>query len=168
MQYYSSECPVLGATDGVSYEIAVAGCHFGCRGCQNPDLQNFNAGSVLEGEVLQHLLEDIHKYYDKQMIDNIDLVGGEPLDQSGLSDFLKLIRKEFPKLKIWIYTGYEKEKIPDSLLGLSDYIKCGQYIESWRNDEGFRSEFGPILATSNQYIIKCSKELEGRHSKCLS
>lgn len=164
MRYYSSECPVLSATDGISYEISVCGCHFHCKNCQNPELQDFNNGEELTNNLLNNIIEDIRKYYNKGLIDNIDIIGGEPLDQnrSEFIAFLEIIKEKFPKLGIWIYTGYEIEDIPDRILELSDYIKCGRYIEELRNENGFKSKYGPSLITSNQYIIKCSDELKRR------
>lgn len=167
MRYYSSECPILSATDGVSYEISVCGCHFHCKNCQNPELQDFNAGKELTNDLLNEIVNDINKYYKRGLIDNIDIIGGEPLDQNRFKfvEFLKRIKKEFPKLGIWIYTGYEISDISNEILELSDYIKCGQYIDELRNNDGFKSKYGPSLITSNQYIVKCSEELE-RRNKC--
>lgn len=165
MRYYSKEVPVLAATDGVSYEIAVAGCHFNCPNCQNPHLQSFDAGVDFDDKVIISLLTDIKHYYDKEMIDNIDIIGGEPLDQDRekFKHFLHLLKKNFPKLRIWIYTGYESFDIPDDILHLCDYIKCGRYMENLRGTgDGFKSRFGPYLITSNQYIINCEEELKRR------
>lgn len=164
MRYYSSECPVLSATDGISYEISVAGCHFHCKNCQNPDLQDFSAGSELNEELLSNLINDIQKYRLK--IDNIDIIGGEPLDQphDEFVKFLSVLKDKFSELNIWIYTGYEINQVSNDILELVDYIKCGQYIEELKSDDGFKSEYGPTLVTSNQYIVKCKDELERRLS----
>lgn len=163
MRYYSSECPVLAATNGISYEIAVAGCNFHCKGCQNPELQDFNAGQELDELLMNSLINDIRKYESR--IDNIDIIGGEPLDQpfDDLISFLSMLKSNFPNKGIWIYTGYEISQISSDILELCDYIKCGQYKEELRSDDGFKSEFGPWLVTSNQYIIKCEDELKRRN-----
>lgn len=164
MRYYSSECPVLSATDGVSYEISVTGCHFHCHNCQNPELQNFSLGKLIDDNLTNYIIKDIHKYYDSDKIDNIDLIGGEPLDQDHdeLVKFLSVLRSEFPKLGIWIYTGHEIDEVKTDILQLCDYIKCGQYVEELRSNNGFKSEYGPVLITSNQYIVKTTDELSKR------
>jgi len=162
MRYYSSECPILSATDGLSYEIALTGCHFNCKGCHNKNLQDFNVGTELNRYNLGLLIDDIGFY--RTRIDNIDIIGGEPLDQNHdeFLAFLQILKNRFPELGIWIYTGYEIHQVPSDILRYSDYIKCGRYIEKLRSDDGFKSEYGPTLATSNQYIIKCSDELANR------
>lgn len=159
MRYYSSECPVLSATNGISYEISLCGCHFHCRNCQNAELQDFNAGDAMTESLINKIVDDIKRYRLK--IDNIDIIGGEPLDQNHneFINFLKILKKTFPELGIWVYTGYEISQVPTDVLELVDYIKCGQYIEELKSKDGFKSKYGPTLATSNQYIIKCSHEL---------
>ena len=165
MYYYASSVPVLAATDGVSYEIAVSGCHFKCKGCQNKELQCKKSGIYVSDEVLSKIVKDIHTYYDKGLLDSIDIIGGEPLDQNRerFLEFLDCLKSEFPKLKIWIYTGYEIHDVDSEILKRCDYIKCGQYIEELRQDTD--SGYGPILATSNQYIIDCKVELSTRESR---
>lgn len=158
MNYYSSACPVLASTDGVAYELVITGCHQNCPGCHSPHLHDFNEGTPINEVLENEIVNDIKKYSDCDKIDNICIIGGEPLDQNhnDLIKFLSRLRTEFKNLGIWVYTSYDIKDVPTDVLKLTDYIKCGKYVEELKTDSGFKSEYGPTLATSNQYIVKSS------------
>jgi anaerobic ribonucleoside-triphosphate reductase activating protein len=139
-----------------SLEIYVAGCNASphCPNCHNPESWNFNLGENYDFEYLLKL-ENKVKNFDN-MIDNIMIMGGEPLDQN---------KKEIYELffdiatsstlntkKIWLFTRYELENIAKEIKDLCDYIKCGKYIKELSCDNNI--QHGIKLATSNQNIYK--------------
>ena len=59
-------------------EIYLAGCYGDCYNCHNPELKNFNHGNYFKHEITNIK----NKIYDfSNLIDNIWILGGEPLDQ---------------------------------------------------------------------------------------
>ena len=111
-------------------EIYLAGClppH--CPGCHNEELWNFERGAVLaewENRIRSFALE-----YggDIPLIQNVFILGGEPLDQYlvKLHGLLGFVREVFPRTRLWLWTRYEIDYVPHYIAGLCDYIKTGRY-----------------------------------------
>jgi hypothetical protein len=120
---------------------------------KNDDLQNEVGSDYLSMDNVKGITfcsSNIEKF--NNMIDNIMIFGGEPLDNSiyemvkFLSD-LKTLNK-----KIWLFTRYELDNIKTTIICLCDYIKTGAYIEDKLVDN--HEMFGIKLASSNQQIYK--------------
>ena len=81
-------------------------------------------------------IENIVAQIKEAEINNVTILGGEPLDQ--LEETIKLM-DNIKKLDIGIilYTGYEKEEIENSnknrVLNYADILISGRYIEEKRN-----------------------------------
>lgn len=92
------------------------------------------------------------------MIENIWILGGDPLDQD-LSDLLDLIISvKYTQKKIWIFTRYEIDEVPDIVKQYVDYIKTGRYEENSRSYTVSSIANGIKLASKNQKIYKKTKE----------
>jgi len=110
--------------EGMSCEIFISGCHHKCDGCQNPELWDFNYGKEMR---ILDILEEIAWRY--KWVDNVVLSGGDPM-WSGM-ETLKLVReikKEFPLLPIWLYTGFTKEEIDKDILLTEIFNNCDVII----------------------------------------
>ncbi len=132
-----------------SFEIFVSGCcgpH--CDNCHNPELWDYAIGKSLNDDFLIDLKNNIESKID--MIKNIFILGGEPLDQSK-EEIIKLLNflKQFKK-PLWLFTKYEKKEVPKELFQYLNYIKCGRYVPGKKVSN--RVKFGIRLATSNQNI----------------
>lgn len=152
-------------------EVYLAGCKGYCQGCHSPHTHDPNLGTPID-QVMHHLIEDIRHYYDRGFVDNIVILGGEPLDNpdNELEEFIQRLKMFFPKSKIWLYTHFEIDEVIKShpiSLGLLDYIKCGKYEESLKSDSGFKDpNTGVTLATSNQYILNVKEYFTHESSDC--
>ncbi len=141
--------------NNLSLNIYIAGCRgvngAHCNGCHNPSTWNFDQG-VHYTEALKSIRKYVSNDYD--IIDNIMIFGGEPLDQNkcSLIDFLKELQ-EFRK-SVWLFTRYEFKDVDSEIIGLLNYVKCGYYDELLRCDDNV--QFGVSLSTSNQKIHKLS------------
>lgn len=135
-----------------TFEIYVSGCDGICgKQCHNYELRDFDLGEDYD-VVLPKIISKIKD--SDSMIENIWILGGEPLlqDKYDLTDMvsqLKLLNK-----KMWLFTRFELEEIKEiySEYKLFDYIKCGKYISNLIVDNNIQN--GIKLATSNQYIIE--------------
>lgn len=127
--------------DGLSFVVYFQGCSRGCPGCHNPELQSSTGGEdVSVYELLEQIKENIEWYRA------VVLQGGEPLEQHPV--YLAVLIKEIQKLglKVWLYTGYEYEEIPEWYRSHVDVIKSGAYVEELRT--------GSFPASSNQKIYR--------------
>jgi len=135
-----------------SLDIYVAGCSGSphCVNCHNKLSWDFNQGELYNKEYSEKLLVKV-KNFDN-LIDNIMLFGGEPLDQNHDELLHMLLDLKSLNKHIWIFTRYEIEKIPKEIRELCDYIKCGRYLPKLTTDTN--NMYGIKLATSNQHIYK--------------
>lgn len=133
-----------------SFEIYVSGCKAYCKGCHNPELRDFNIGNPLTQTTIDNIINKIKEF--DMLIDNIWILGGEPLDQN--IDDLEWLLQELHKTKksIWLFTRFELKEIPSNIKQFCHYIKCGPYIESLQTKNNI--QYGIQLATSNQNIYK--------------
>jgi anaerobic ribonucleoside-triphosphate reductase activating protein len=141
---------IIGTEIGLQHnalEIYVAGCKAPhCPGCHNPESWEFNQGTPY-----RVLLPRLVQKAQCTLIDNIWILGGEPLDQD-LLDLRHLIdRLDSSQKPIWLFTRYQLEDVPDSIRFWLSYVKTGQYD----SDAGPGDvEHGVTLATANQHIFK--------------
>lgn len=95
---------------GIGISLFVQGCHFHCQGCFNQDTWDFNGGSEWSRDIEDKFVELANKEY----IERISILGGEPLADENVETIYKLIKrlkKTYPNKKIWLYTGYTWEEI---------------------------------------------------------
>ena len=132
-----------------SYEIYLSGCKRHCKGCHNPDSWDFNNGDILDDKLINKLINRIN---NNSSIKNIWIVGGEPLHQDINELSLLLSKLKETNKPIWLFTHYEYQEIPLTILNQIDYVKTGFYDETLKCDNNIH--FGVKLDTSNQKIIK--------------
>jgi anaerobic ribonucleoside-triphosphate reductase activating protein len=134
-----------------AFEIYLSGCRGNCKGCHNPELKNFNAGTKLTASYFTKLNNKLNMFADT--IESIWILGGEPLDQdiSELEQFLRNLH-ETTNARIYLFTRYNIKDIPLQIKVLCDYIKSGEYDENLKVDN--HHSFGVKLSSSNQKIYK--------------
>lgn len=133
-----------------SLDIYVAGCKGHCKNCHNPESWDFSQGSPY-GKNLEITIEEKIKSFDN-LIKNIMIFGGEPLDQPQ-EELIKLLvfLNQFNK-DIWLFTRFEFENIPQEIKSKINYLKCGPYIDEQRTSDN--KQYGINLSTLNQKIYK--------------
>lgn len=102
------ECDVANGP-GVRVSLFVSGCNHHCKGCFNQIAWNFNYGNEFTNETINKILDDL----DREYIEGLSLLGGEPLEyvnQKGLVSLVKQVKTRFPNKTIWCYTGFDFEK----------------------------------------------------------
>lgn len=128
--------------DKPAFTIWFSGCSMRCDGCQNPELWDKDFGDKID---IPELLKIIQHQKMKLNIEDVVLLGGEPLEQLDLPILCKCLADR--GYKIWLYTGEEFEDIPDVLKPYLYTIKCGKYKEEYREEGRF-----PI--TTNQRVFR--------------
>ena len=125
--------------DEISLSINISNCPHRCPGCHAPYLQK-NEGDELTIDVLKSLVNK------NKGISCICFFGGD-VDKENLCFLLKETRKEFPDIKLAVYSG--DDRIDYKIAKLLDYYKVGPYV----------NELGPLDSkTTNQrmYFIEHS------------
>lgn len=147
--------------DGPGFRLVIftQGCPRHCPGCHNSDLIPARGGrEMTPDEVLQLIRQNI-----TPLTGGITFSGGDPLMQAQvMAEILQLLRKEYPQLNIWVYTGYVFEEIKDwPVLRYIDVLVDGPYEESKRDISlAFRG-------SSNQRLIDVPASLNGE-VQCLA
>lgn len=139
---------------GLRSTLYVSGCTHNCPGCHNPKTHDFNYGDEYY-DVVDSIMEKIGK--SANILDGITISGGDPMHPNNLvcvSDFIFRIKRDFPNMNIWIYTGYEIEELfqradnlTTGILHNIDVLVDGRFIEKKKDlDLSFRG-------SSNQRLI---------------
>lgn len=94
---------------GVRVSLYVSGCNHHCKGCFNPETWDFNYGKEFNQDTIDTLLNAM----DKEYIDGITILGGEPLDpvnQKEVANLISQVKQKYPQKSIWCFTGFDFEK----------------------------------------------------------
>lgn len=123
---------------GIRVSVFVSGCEHGCKGCFNKVAWDFNYGKPFTKEVVDRIIDLMKPDYIK----GITILGGEPLHPRNRPDVLFLLEEVkhfYPNKSIWLFTGYEYEKLDyedpilDEILSRVDVLVDGPFIESKKN-----------------------------------
>ena len=139
--------------EDVGIAIYVQGCHFHCKNCFNTDTWDFDKGAPYNTFFLAKILKDANKEY----INRISILGGEPLADENFDGVLDICSnvKSICNKPIWLYSGYTYEAVVNSpmsdILDYIDVLVDGRYIDGLRDlNLAFRG-------SSNQRIIDITK-----------
>ena len=139
---------------GIGNVLWVSGCSHHCPQCHNPQTWDKNAGEEFTEEVLDNLLEKLKRPYIKRLT----LSGGDPLflgNRDEITNIVRKVKKNFPNIKIWCYTGYLWEEVKD--------LPCMDFIDVLVDGE-FKVDLKditlPFCGSSNQRIINVKESLK--------
>lgn len=134
---------------GLRTVIFLQGCPRHCPGCHNADLLDVSGGKEVS---LEDALTEIRANISP-ITQGITFSGGDPLLQpEALQKVLVQLRKEYPRLDIWVYTGYIYEEIKHlPVLDLVDVLVDGPFKQEQKDLElAFRG-------SANQRLIDLAK-----------
>ena len=98
--------------EGVCVSLWVQGCPHHCKGCHNPEQWDFNGGNEIDIDIL---INEILIAIEANGIQrNFSILGGEPMAQKNISNtlyILEQIKKHFPNIKTYVWTGYTIEEL---------------------------------------------------------
>lgn len=119
---------------GLRVVLWVSGCLHKCEGCQNPVTWDPYDGIKFDN----HAEKEIYSYLSKSYTEGITFSGGDPLFPNNRSEILRLakqIKNDFPHKNIWLYTGYEWEKVKDlEIMKYIDVLVDGRFMKELKDD----------------------------------
>ena len=101
---------------GINVSVFLQGCHFHCRGCFNQSTWDFNGGTETTDETIEKIVAGIGK---GGIVRNLSILGGEPLaleNRQFTSALIKAVRKSYPDIEIWLWTGYERDELQSEVV----------------------------------------------------
>lgn len=143
---------------GVRVSIFEQGCSFNCKNCFNPETHDFTAGKEFTDETINRVLE----LCDKDYIEGLSILGGEPMHPRNIEGTEKLARsfkEKFPNKNLWVWSGFsfDKDLKDKEVLKYVDVLVDGRYVDELRN---------PMLewkGSSNQRVIDVQQSLKNNN-----
>lgn len=128
---------------GLGISLFTQGCRNHCPHCHNLDQWTFDGGE----EFTQESIDKIMDLCSAEWVKRFSVLGGEPLEPENhqqLAELLSQVKKTYPDISIWLYTGFVLEDVfsPDcrantpyvaDILSNCDIIVDGPYIEAKKN-----------------------------------
>lgn len=172
MRYASIREMDISNGQGLGVSLFVQGCYFHCKNCFNSETWDFNDGKEWTNEIKEKFLKLINRDY----IERVTILGGEPLVDQNVEDVLDLvkeIREKFPNKKIWIYTGYKWKAILYPVVTDDFNPERDRILQIRRDilnyidvlvDEKFEDDKKDLTlkwkGSSNQHVIDVKKSLQ--------
>lgn len=144
---------IVDIDEGICVSFWTQGCPHRCKGCHNPETWDFNGGIEFTEETMQELIKlinanGIHREFS--------ILGGEPLCPQNIllvSSIVARVKKEYPNIRIFLWTGYTLEYLLKSkdtdiqyVLKEIDVLIDGPYIETQRDIRL------PLRGSTNQQV----------------
>lgn len=120
---------------GLRTAIFFSGCRRHCKGCHNPEAQDFNYGKEYTKDDIDKILTLARNVGDS----GITLTGGHPLEPENYEFAYEMVKKakEY-NLNVWLYTGYVFEQIPImymDLISLCGVVVDGPFVENLKSND---------------------------------
>lgn len=103
----------VAAGQGVCVTFFVQGCDFHCKGCHNPQTWDFEGGYEFTQETINDIITALKANGVQR---NFCVMGGEPLHPNNrflTNLIISEVKKAYPDIKVYLWTGYVYEKLVD-------------------------------------------------------
>ena len=124
---------------GVRTLVFFQGCDIHCPGCHNASAWDITKGTPYSVKELANQIKE------GTFNGKVTITGGEPLMQK---EALVQLLNELKGLDVIVYTGHQKEEVPEEVWKLTSYVKCGPFIER------LKTTIKPYVGSSNQELIR--------------
>ena len=145
----------VAAGKGVCVTFFVQGCSQHCPGCHNPQTWDFNGGYEFTQDTMDNIIKALNANGVQR---NFCVMGGEPLHPNNLfltNLVISEVRKKYPDIKIYVWTGYlyedllaKHEKLLQNIFSNIDFLIDGPFIKEQRDITL------PMRGSKNQRIIE--------------
>lgn len=145
----------VAAGKGVCVTFFVQGCSQHCPGCHNPQTWDFDGGYEFTQDTMDNIIKALNANGVQR---NFCVMGGEPLHPDNLfltNLVISEVRKKYPDIKIYVWTGYlyedllaKHEKLLQNIFSNIDFVIDGPFIKEQRDITL------PMRGSKNQRIIE--------------
>lgn len=145
----------VAAGKGVCVTFFVQGCSQHCPGCHNPQTWDFDGGYEFTQDTMNNIIKALNANGVQR---NFCVMGGEPLHPDNLfltNLVISEVRKKYPDIKIYVWTGYlyedllaKHEKLLQNIFSNIDFVIDGPFIKEQRDITL------PMRGSKNQRIIE--------------
>ena len=146
---------------GINLSIWFAGCPHKCEKCHNQNLWGQNSLNDVDYKtVLQAITDNLNGSTIKK---GISILGGEPLAPYNITDCCKLIsdiRKQFPDIIIYLWTGYLYEDLLKNKLFKKTIKKVDYFIDGPFDYRKYKSNL-KLRGSTNQRVFVIKRKLFG-------
>ena len=146
---------------GIAVSIYLQGCDLHCPGCHNASIWDFAGGKVLGPMQIEKIKQAICA---NGIMRSLCILGGEPLAKENIAAtrlIVQEVRKEYPDIKIYVWTGYVLETLKymlnlnpgpfndnlDFIFHNIDYLIDGPFVQEERDVSLF------MRGSRNQRVI---------------
>ena len=159
MNYFGIEPVECNNGFGFGTTLFVAGCEHHCRECFNKKTWNRYGGGPFTKDTMRYLLKTLAN----PNITRLTISGGDPLsvyNRMSVIEICKEVKKAFPSIDIWIYTGYTLNELTEQS---PNFIQELCNVANHLVDGKFDSQFSPkpFRGSGNQkvYDLKTKEEV---------
>ena len=140
MKYAAIKFNDVSNAPGIAVSLFTQGCPHHCKGCFNETTWDFDGGQEFTQETMNSIIEGISA---NGISRSLCILGGEPLcpeNQFLTRLVINEVKKHYPNIKIYIWTGYTYDyllkNMTPSLKDIFNSIYClidGPFIESQKD-----------------------------------
>lgn len=130
----------VAAGQGVNVTFFVQGCEQHCPGCHNQQTWDFDGGYEFTQDTMNDIINSLSANGVQR---NLSIMGGEPLHPNNLfltNLVIEEVKKVYPNIKIYLWTGYiyenlleRNEKLLQNILENIDVLIDGPFIKEQRD-----------------------------------
>lgn len=130
----------VAAGQGVNVTFFVQGCEQHCPGCHNQQTWDFDGGYEFTQDTMNDIINSLSANGVQR---NLSIMGGEPLHPNNLfltNLIIEEVKKIYPNIKIYLWTGYiyenlleRNEKLLQNILENIDVLIDGPFIKEQRD-----------------------------------
>lgn len=130
----------VAAGKGVCVTFFVQGCSQHCPGCHNPQTWDFDGGYEFTQDTMNNIITALNANGVQR---NFCVMGGEPLHPDNLfltNLVISEVRKKYPDIKIYVWTGYlyedllaKHEKLLQNIFSNIDVLVDGPFMKDKRD-----------------------------------
>lgn len=118
-------------TDKPAFTIWFSGCSQKCDGCHNRTLWDKEFGREYQSDTVVFA---ICNECQRMGMTDVVLLGGEPMEQDSTSLQHLLEKLHRFGYRIWMYTGWDFDDIPNDIKQYLYTVKCGRFDKSLKCD----------------------------------
>lgn len=142
--------------EGIRSVIWTQGCRHHCAGCHNPETHSFQAGVLVDVEILKEKISQLEGQ------DGITFSGGDPMEQAEACAELAKFCKE-NSLNVWCYTGYTWEELlhkGEYFPAISEFLKYIDVLVDGKFELSKKSYDVEFRGSTNQRLIDVQESLK--------